>query len=157
ASSATSENIALPFRRNTSTMSASAARPKARSITILIAGMSSSFSSRMMIISRLFVFFQLKLGDGFAVDFVRAVGQAQRALVRPGVGQVEVLADAAAAMSLQRAVDHAQGHIRSDDLDHGYFSARGLVADRVHHISGFEREQARLFYLYPRFGDVGAD
>ena len=49
---------------------------------------------------RLLVFFQLKLGDRFAVDFVRAVRQTQCALVRPGVGQVEVLTDAAAAMRL---------------------------------------------------------
>src|SRR5262245_2542586 len=95
----------------------------------------------------LLVFFQLKPGDRLAVDFVGAVGQAQRALVRPCAGQVEVLADAAAAVGLKRAVDHTQGHVRRDDFDHGDLGARRLVAHSVHHISRFEREQSSLLYF----------
>src|SRR5262249_25643585 len=53
-SSATSEIVALPFRRRASTRSASTAPPNARSLTIRIAGMSSGFSHRMIIFADIF-------------------------------------------------------------------------------------------------------
>src|SRR5262249_32107241 len=149
--SATRDNIALPFRRSASTRSASPARPNACSLTMRIAETSSGRSGRTVIFPSissvsLLVFPQLKLGDRLAVYLVGAVSQSQRALVRPGVGQVEVLADAAAAVRLKGSVNHPQGHVRRDDFDHGDLGARRLVAHRVHHISRFEREQPRLLY-----------
>src|SRR5688572_22375997 len=161
-SSATSDKIALPFRRSASTRSASTARPNACSTTTRMAATSSGFSGRTVNIPStssewLLVFPQLDFGYGLAVDFVGAVGQAQRALMSPGAGKVEILADAAAAVSLNRAVNNAQSHVRRDDLDHGDLGARHLVAGRIHHIRRFEREQPRLFYFYSRFGYIGAD
>jgi hypothetical protein len=49
---------------------------------------------------RIATFDQLQLGDGIAVHFIRAVDDAHSALVRIGLGQPEVLADAGRAMRL---------------------------------------------------------
>ena len=58
-----------------------------------------------------------------------------------------------AAERLDRAVDHAAGEARRDDLDRGDLLLRVLVADGVHHPRGLQHEQARLLDLDPRLGD----
>ena len=73
--------------------------------------------------------------------------------MRPGVGQAEVLGDAAAAVDLDRAVDDVEGHVGGHHLDHGDLGTRRLVADLVHHVGGFQRQQARLLDLDARARD----
>src|SRR5690242_20333824 len=55
---------------------------------------------------------ELDLGDLVAMDLVGAVGEAQRARVRIGIGEAEVLRHAAAAVHLHRPVDHLAGDVR---------------------------------------------
>src|SRR5678816_3313997 len=74
----------------------------------------------------------LQLRDLVAVHLVGTVGEAQRARVRVGVGEAEIVADAAAAVHLHRPVDHLAGHGRRQHLDHRDLLLRDLVADRVH-------------------------
>lgn len=81
-SSPTRDKIALPFRRSPSTRSASAERPKARSLTTRIARMSSGFSGRTVIFFSLFRIYLILVWRSFAVDFVGAIRQTQRALAR---------------------------------------------------------------------------
>ena len=100
---------------------------------------------------------EFELRDRLAVHFVRAVGEPERARVRPGRGEEEVVADAGRAVRLDGAVDDAQRHVRRDDLDHRDLGARGLVADGVHHVRRLQRQQPRLLDLHARLGDVGAD
>ena len=100
---------------------------------------------------------QLQLRDRLAVHFVRAVGEADRARVRPHRGERKVVADARRAVRLDRAVEDAQRHARHDDLDHRQLAARRLVADRVHQVRRLQRQQPRLLDLHARLGDVGAD
>src|ERR1700719_3840072 len=99
------------------------------------------------------IFAQLLLGDGLAVDLVRAVGETQDSGACIRISQVEVLADAGAAADLDGAVDDLLRHVRSDHLDHGDFGPRGLVADRVHHVGSVQRQQARLVDLDAGFRD----
>src|SRR4029078_3927059 len=70
---------------------------------------------------------QLDAGDGALVDLVRAVDDAHDARAGPGVGEAEILADAGAAMRLDRAVDHVQHHLRRHHLDHRDLGLRRLV------------------------------
>ena len=72
------------------------------------------------------------------------------------MGQRKFLADAAAAMSLNRFVDNLTGHPRGDHFDHGDLLAGGLVADLVHHVGGMQGQQARLIDGDSRFGDFVA-
>ena len=91
------------------------------------------------------------------MHLVRAVGEPERAGAGPQVGQREVLADAAAAVRLDRPVDHPLGHRRGDDLDRLDLGVRPLVADGVHQPRGLEHEQPRLLDPHPGFGDPVLD
>src|SRR5467141_628000 len=93
------------------------------------------------------IFAQLLFGHRLAVDLVRAVGKTQHPGARVGVSQVKILADAAAAADLDGAVDDFLGHVGGHHLDHGNLGPRGLVADRVHHVGGVQRQQACLVDL----------
>src|SRR5260370_38858279 len=57
-------------------------------------------------------------------------------------------------MSLNRAVEYSQRHIRRHHFDHGDLGASGLAALRVHHPGCLKRQQTRLFDLDARVGDV---
>src|SRR5690349_14050180 len=61
---------------------------------------------------------ELNAGHGALVDLVRAVDDAHDARARPGIGQPEILADAGAAMRLDRPVDNGEQHLRRHYLDH---------------------------------------
>src|SRR5271157_708079 len=84
---------------------------------------------------------QFLTGDGTLVHLVRAVGEAQRAQVRPRQGKREVVGHPAAAVHLNRSVDDRQRDLRSRHLDRRDLRLRCLVADRVHQVCGLEREQ----------------
>src|SRR4051794_40047129 len=60
---------------------------------------------------------KLTSGDGALVHLIGSVGEAQGAGVGPHGGEGEVAADAAAAVSLDGAVDDVQRHAGGDDLD----------------------------------------
>jgi hypothetical protein len=96
---------------------------------------------------------EFQLGDGLAVHLVRAVGKAKRAGMGERHGQMEILADAAPAANLDRAVKHLLRDIWGDHLDHRDLSAGGFVADGIHHLRGVHGEKACLIDLYPRFRD----
>src|SRR5262249_34977817 len=97
----------------------------------------------------------LEPADLIAMDLVRAVGQAQRALVGVHAGQLEDLADAARAMQLQAAVDHLRADVGHRHLDHGDLLAGLLVAVLVHRPGGLEHQQARHVDLHAHVGDMG--
>src|SRR5689334_7747877 len=100
---------------------------------------------------------QLAAGQGPLVHLVRAVGEPERAGAGPQVGQREVLADPAAAVGLDRLVDHPLGHPRRDDLDRLDLAVRPLVPDGVHQPRRLEHEQPRLLDAHPRLGDPVLD
>src|SRR5246127_2172857 len=79
--------------------------------------------------------------DGALVHFVRTVGKAQRAQMRPRQRERKVVGHTAAAVHLDRPVDDRQRDLRSRHLDRRDLRLRGLVPDRVHQVSGLEREQ----------------
>src|SRR5262249_37536011 len=93
------------------------------------------------------IFAQLLFGHGLAVDLVGAVGKAQHAGARIGISEVKILADAAAAADLDGAVDDFLGHVGGHHLDHGNLGPCGLVAHRVHHVGGVQRQEAGLVDL----------
>src|SRR5258707_11867862 len=93
------------------------------------------------------IFAQLLFGNSLAVDLVGAVGKTQHPRTRVGVSEVKILADAAAAADLDGAVDDFLGHIGGHHLDHGNLGPCGLVARRVHHVGGVQRQEARLVDL----------
>src|SRR5439155_15661546 len=72
---------------------------------------------------------QLAPSDRELVDLVGAVGEAQRAQVRICGGEVEVVGDAAAAVHLDRAIQHLQRHVGGGYLDRGDLGAGVAVAD----------------------------
>ena len=96
---------------------------------------------------------QLLLGDPADVHRVRAVDDAQRAGVRVEAGQRGVVADAGAAVQLDRPVDDVQRHPRGGDLDRGDLGAGTLGAELVDQVGGLEHQQAGLVDLDPRLGD----
>ena len=69
----------------------------------------------------------------------------------------EVVGYPAAAVCLDRSVDHLQADVGDGELDAGDFDAGVLVADRVHEPGGLHHEQARHLQLDPRLGDPVAD
>src|SRR5262245_20519066 len=103
------------------------------------------------------ILFQFHLGDGLDMDFIWSVGEPQGAGARPGRGQAEILADPRPAVSLDRPVDDPQGHARRDHFDHGDLGPRRLVTGGIHHVSGLQHQQPRLFDLDSGTGDVGAN
>ena len=56
-------------------------------------------------------------------------------------------------MGLHGPVDYLERHIRGRHLNHGDFRASGLVADRVHHMRGLERQQPGLLNPNPGLGN----
>jgi hypothetical protein len=68
------------------------------------------------------------------VDFVRPVGQAQRALARVGARKARIGGHACTAPSLDRIVDDLQRHAGRRHLDLRDFLTGHLVADLVHHV-----------------------
>ena len=97
---------------------------------------------------------QLQLGNRVAVHFVGTVGQAQGALVGVGVSQWEVVAHATRAVGLNRPIDDLCRHIGRNHFDHGDFGAGNFVADGVHHVGGFQGQQAGLFDHDARLGNA---
>ena len=91
--------------------------------------------------------------DRAVVDLVRPVGEAQRAHVRVGAGEIEIVGDAAAAMRLDRVVDDLERHARRGDLDHRDLELGGLRADLVHHVGGLQAEQPRHLDVDAGLGD----
>jgi hypothetical protein len=59
----------------------------------------------------------------------------------------------AAAVQLDRSINHIRGHPRGYDLDRRDLLASRLLADRVHHPGGLQDEQASLLDRHPRLGD----
>src|ERR1700733_10183657 len=55
---------------------------------------------------------------------------------------------------LDRPVDDPLGHQRRRDFDHRNLLHRSLVADSVHHPSGFHREETSLLDGNTRFGNA---
>src|SRR5919107_1631822 len=96
---------------------------------------------------------QLQLGHGRAVDLVGAVGQSQGAGGSPKVGEREVVRDSRPAEGLDGPVQNPQGRVRGDELYHGDLCLRLLVAHRVHHVGGLQRQEPGLLDLHPRVGD----
>src|SRR5688572_12715418 len=100
---------------------------------------------------------QLFLGHRLQMHLVRPVRDAQRAVDGPVARQRKVLAHTAAAVHLDRAIEHAQRHVRRGHLDPRDLLARFLVAHGVHEVGGMEHEQTGLIDLDARPGDVLAD
>src|SRR4029450_2942529 len=92
---------------------------------------------------------QLETPDLAAMHFVWTIGEAPRARVRPPDRERELLADAAAAVELHGAVQHAQRHVRHRHLDLGDGLLGRLVAHGVHHVGGVEHQEPRLVDLDP--------
>ena len=61
----------------------------------------------------------------------------------------------AAAVCLNRPVDHPQGHARHHYLDHRNFRSGGFVAQSIHPMGGVQNQQPCLIDFDPRIGDVG--
>ena len=83
---------------------------------------------------------------------------AASARARPRGGQMEIVATRRprrAPGSRGRCTRSAM--LRHDHLDHRDLAARRLVADRVHHVGGLQRQQPRLLDLDARFGDVARE
>src|SRR5712691_1946909 len=93
------------------------------------------------------IFAQLLLGDRLTVDLVGTVGKTQHSGACIGISQMKILADAAAAADLDGAIDDPLSHVGSHHFDHGNLGTGGLVADRVHHVGGVQRQEARLIDL----------
>ena len=91
------------------------------------------------------------------MDFVGAVGKAKRAGVGPPGGEGKVGADAGGSVGLDGAFQNAEGEVGGHHFDGGDFGAGGFVADGVHHVGGFEGEQASLFNLDAGLGDIDAN
>ena len=76
-----------------------------------------------------------------------AVGEAQGTGHGPVVGQWEVAGDAAAAVSLDGAVEHPEGDVGGHHLDHRDLGPGRLVAHGVHHVGRLQRQEPRLLDL----------
>ncbi len=70
---------------------------------------------------------------------------------------MKILADASSAADLDGAVDDLLRHVRGHHLDHRDLGAGTLIADRVHHVRGTQRQQPRLVDLHARLRDPLAD
>ena len=96
----------------------------------------------------------LKPGDGAAVHFVGTIGQTQRADMRIHARQARIARHAHAAMRLDGIVDHTQRDPRRRHFDHGDLELRGLVADLVHHVGGFQTKKPRHLDVDARLRDA---
>ena len=97
---------------------------------------------------------EFEFADLRAMHFVGAVGEPQAARTGIGGSQHEVAADARGAVNLNGPIEHATGHGRRRDLDHGNLLFGGPIAERVHHINRIQHQPARLVDRNPRFGDA---
>src|SRR5690606_37491758 len=79
------------------------------------------------------------------MHFVRTIREAERPHTGIHTGETEIGRHTATAMRLDRVVDDTKGYVRCRHLDHRDLGAGDLVADRIHHIGGLQREQARHF------------
>src|SRR3989442_13399997 len=86
---------------------------------------------------------ELELCDLVAVHLIRAVGEAQRARVRIGIGETEIVGHAAAAVHLHRPVDHLERDVRRQHLDHRDLLLGDFVAHGVHLPGGVQHHEAR--------------
>src|SRR5713101_4433789 len=68
-------------------------------------------------------------GDGHAMYFVGAVGDAQCPAVAPEARDRRVVRNAHRAVHLDRAVEHAHYHVGGHDFDHRDFLPRFALAD----------------------------
>src|SRR5262249_34573269 len=87
----------------------------------------------------------------------RAVRETQAADAGVHAREREVLADAAAAVHLDCAVDDLEGHRGRGHLDRSDLGARALVAYRVHEPGSLHGEQTDHLELDARFGDPVRD
>src|SRR5712692_2616519 len=79
------------------------------------------------------IFAQFLLRDGFAMNLVGTIGQAQHPRARPGIGEVKILADASSAADLDGAVD-LDARLRdplADDAVVRDIAAEGMTAERT--------------------------
>src|SRR5262249_43713098 len=127
------------------------ARPIPLAPPVTTATLSLSF------IECLFVLFQFQLCYCFAVNLVGAICKPQCSGTGPSRSELKVLTNSPAAASLDRPIDYPKSHAWGDHFYHRNLGSRRLVADCVHHVSRFQREQPGLFDLHSRSGDVGAD
>ena len=100
---------------------------------------------------------QLPVRHRALVHLVGPVGEAQAPGGGPRVRQRELLAHPAAAVRLDRLVDHPLGHRRNRDLDRLDLGVRALVADGVHQPRGLQHQQPGLLDPHPRLGDPVLD
>src|SRR5438093_12160903 len=90
---------------------------------------------------------QLEAADLAAMDLVGAVGEAQRARVRPPEGERKLLTDAATAVELHGALDDREGLVGHRDLVLGDGLLCRLVGDRVPYVGCVEHEKPSLLDL----------
>ena len=94
------------------------------------------------------------------MNFIRAIGKAQRPRRSIDFSKRRVRAHAHRPECLHRAVCNAAQHCRDQRLDHRDLFARSLGPDGVNHPCGFEYQQTRLFNFEPRVcnpvTDIGA-
>src|ERR1700694_2693596 len=66
---------------------------------------------------------ELNARQGFAMDFIRTVADSQKARLRIGLGEKEILREARAAMGLDCAIDDRARHARNNDFGHRNFGS----------------------------------
>lgn len=108
----------------------------------------------LQVISSDIVLAEFQPGDLIAMDFIGTIGQSKKAGRGVGCGKTEIVAGSAAAMGLDRPVDHLAGHVWDGNLDHCNLRLRSSVPNCVHHVRRIESEQAGLFDHDPRFRDT---
>ena len=86
------------------------------------------------------------------MDLVGPVGDAQRADVRPHVGQRGVLADAGGSVGLDGTVDDRQGGVGDQDLGLGDLLQRGFRVGGVDDDRGVEHDETGGVDLDSRLG-----
>jgi hypothetical protein len=96
----------------------------------------------------------LVLAELHQMDLIGPVDDAHRPAVRPHVRQRRVLADAGAAISLDRAVDHLERHARHLHLGLCDLLERELGVFAVDHEGRVQHCQARRVDLDARAGDA---
>ena len=72
---------------------------------------------------------ELDLRDGFHVNLVRSVGEAERPDIRLGCCELEITGNAAGPVDLNGLIEDAERHRRSDHLDGRNVRLGDLVAD----------------------------
>src|SRR5262249_16171261 len=108
-------------------------------------------------IQRSLILTQFQFCDGRGMHFIGTVSQTKRSSACPRVRKQKILADSSATVRLNGAVDDPQCHVGRNDFYHRDLCSSDFVAYGIHHVSGFQSQQARLLDLHPRRGDVGSN